>query len=222
MTQDKDMRREGAAARDLPPSDDLEAIQQRFIEEWEAGKEPTLETYVERYPHFTEELMDFVLSFVQMEAALAQTPEVWTPSPETERARERALAGPCGPARSVAEVRKAMGWSVRRLAQATNLPAEMITWTERGRFTDYPARFETRLAGAVSWSPSLIATMLHRRDQLGEQQPQAPRRLQFHATGKPRDTSAPPCTFREGLLECERLGKLTPEMRREWLDEEAA
>ncbi len=214
MTQDMDERKNGKNAGDSAMAEDLDTIQMRFMEEWEAGAGPTLQAYVERYPQFMEELTDFVLDFVQMEAALAHTPEPTTPSPEAERARELALAGPQGPASSLSEVRKKLDWPVGRLAREANIPAEIATWMEQGLLTDYPSRFERRLSEVISRSPALVAIMLRAPAS------QPARAAHFHAQGLPTDQPARRRTFREAIEECDRMGKLTPEMRREWLKQE--
>ena len=76
--------------------DRLETAQLRFMEEWRAGARPTVEGFVRDYPDLAEELLDFILTFVEVEAALERTPETGTASPEAIRARSKALAGPCG------------------------------------------------------------------------------------------------------------------------------
>jgi hypothetical protein len=149
-----------------------------------------------------------------MEAALTRTPEPTTPSPEAERARQLALAGPQGPARSLLEVRKELDWSVGRLARALNVLPEIVTKVEQGLLTDYPQSFERRLSGVISRPVPLVAMMLR------APAPPSHPATHFHAQGSPRETPPRMQTFREAMEECDRMGRLTPEMRLEWLKQE--
>src|SRR5262245_25844492 len=69
----------------------LEQIQLQYLEEWQAGRPPTLEEYVRRYPQFARELADFVLSVAELEATAARTVEGPELSPEARRGRDRAI-----------------------------------------------------------------------------------------------------------------------------------
>lgn len=72
---------------------DLDAIELQFIQEWDEGANPTLQQYVAKYPEYAREITEFVLDFVEYDAAVARTPEPLQASEAADRGIERALSG---------------------------------------------------------------------------------------------------------------------------------
>lgn len=192
--------------------DELEEIQVRFMRAWEAGEKPTLEEYARRYPGHAAELADFVVAFFELEAI--------------DRAVQGEVAAPDDPAllrvraalrrdASLAEARKAMGWTPGRLAEQLHLPAMVALWLERGALRDLPARLEMRLAELFCRSRQQVRAML------ASAAPYRPAAAHFRAEGTPQAATSQLRTFREAMEECARGGSLTEEQRREWLEETA-
>jgi hypothetical protein len=57
---------------ETPYDDTLEQIRQEFIAEQEAGRTPTLEAFVARYPKYAGELTNFILDYLRTENAAAR------------------------------------------------------------------------------------------------------------------------------------------------------
>ena len=193
----------------------LEAIRLRFIEEWEAGKHPTLESYLRRYPQYALEITDFVVPFVALEAAVARTPEPPAGSAMAMRARERVaayLTAAPDDAPTLQALRKTRGWSPARLAQYLNLPTLMVNRLERGAvLPDWPRKLEERLGELFGYAADRMGALL-RVPVTGGGLAAA----HYSAHGSPEQTAKRPArSFAQTLDET----KATPEQRRAWLDE---
>ena len=46
----------------------LRSVALQFMQDWEAGKQPSLQDYVSRYPGYARELMEFVADYMVFEA----------------------------------------------------------------------------------------------------------------------------------------------------------
>jgi hypothetical protein len=155
---------------DHETTDDLTVIGRRFAAEWEAreaGRVPTLQTYLERYPHHAADLTDFALTFLGIESAAARLPEAGEsaePSPLARQAAARArqtLGLPdAPPLPSLTAARQAKGWTPADLAERLRLPPTLLLWLESGEITDWPARLEQRLSDLLAVTEEQAAAWL--------------------------------------------------------------
>ena len=191
---------------------DFEPVKIEFIEAWNTGERPTLQDYVRRYPQFTDELIEFVLSFVPLERAAQRVAEPPMPSASTLEIVRQTVAGAQASATNLTEARNAMKWTVNRLARELNVPKEIVMWLERGGLRQWPHKLEEKLAHCLCRTGSQVAALLRSSTPAA-----AP--AHFSARGKPQTAAPKVRTFREALEYCEAQGHLTPEQRREWLEE---
>ena len=52
----------------------LRSVELQFMQEWEGGKQPTLQDYVARYPGYARDLLEFVADYVIFEAVAPTSP----------------------------------------------------------------------------------------------------------------------------------------------------
>lgn len=110
----------------------LVQIELEYMEKFERGEAPSMEELVETYPDMREELVEFVLNYVSLEADT----DTMEPSEDSLRAAEaarksvleRILAEP----ESLVEARKARGEKLGTLAAAVNVPADTLRALEKG------------------------------------------------------------------------------------------
>lgn len=89
---------------DGPLDLDALAVQERFLEEWQAGKRPRLSAYLRRYPQHAAALVDLVASLPPDAPAVpAAAPAGATQEPLAESFPERLWTG-AGVARALVEI----------------------------------------------------------------------------------------------------------------------
>lgn len=191
-----------------------EAVEMLYIEDWEAGRNPTLQDYVNRYPYYAEHLAEFIISFLELEGDLARTPQPTEASPAVDRAIERALGMVSARPATVREARKALGWSVEGLSQKVGIPAVFISTLEDGKLLSWTNRFATRMSEAMGRSADVMAALMS-----ASVRTTAPAHLR--AGVQTRSLRSRSITFQELLEQCDRNGILTDEQRQEWLTPDA-
>ena len=72
-------------------TNELESVTLAFLEEWEDGKNPTLQAYVARHPQLALPLTDFVLDLIDLEASLKALPDDLPLSPWEGSSVQKAL-----------------------------------------------------------------------------------------------------------------------------------
>jgi hypothetical protein len=189
---------------------DFEAIKLHFIADWEDGKAPTLQDYVERHPRFKNELIEFVMSFAPLKNGMKGMIESPVASDSTLRIIEEKVARTSTPVKNLTEARQTMGWSVARLARELNVPERMGMYLVRGAIREWPPALERRLAGVLCRTQAQVVELLRNSAPIPA--------TQFKAKGQPQIATARMMTFSEALADCEKRGELTPEQRREWLE----
>ena len=138
----------------------------RFIEDWEAGLNPTVQQYIARHPEFADELADFIMAFVATEKAVAAVPEPEQPTGLSERALERAAARRATQAVLTAQtptlldLAKASGISMLNLTKAVNLCNEAALRLVRGEVLDPPRDLIRLLARVLDRAEEEIAAVI--------------------------------------------------------------
>ena len=150
-------------------NDELETIRLEFIDEHEAGKRPTLESYTQRYPQYVAQLTDFVLDFLRLENATKNVPLLETASPEAERGMAKAMAAlgfaTQEEAQTLTEARKAKGMTQAALARLLHLPASIIIQIERGQAAQWGQKLVAALSEALGISSQQSEATLSRTAQ---------------------------------------------------------
>lgn len=196
---------------------ELDEIKVRYLEAHEAGQAPTLEALVARYPQYRDELIDFVMTFLEISNALPHVPEVAEVSSATRRGREAAVRAVMG-ARPLRDTIAEEGLSRDDIAEAVNVPVSFILKIERGRLLldgnePVPDLFLSRFAAAIRRT---VAEALEVLRTTGQTPPPFPQATHLRGTGTPVLSERPaPQSFQDLLATCPDL---TPAQRREWLD----
>ncbi len=146
-----------------------------YMEKFEKGEAPSLEELVETYPDMREELVEFVLDYVSVEAEAGVEKQ---PSEESLKAAaaaresvlERVLADPTPPwePEGLVEARKATGERLGTLAGAVNVPRDVLSALEDGAIVaaSVPVKLCRRLGRVFGLAPELIRSFVA---QAGEQ-----------------------------------------------------
>lgn len=188
---------------------ELDSIRLEYLESWEENRAPSLESLVARHPQYAAELSDLVFSLLEEDPVAGARREA---EPAEDPALARMLAFVHGNDESLAQARKAVGWSPGALAQRLNLPARMVAWLEQGTLRELPEQLELRLAELFARSRDQV------REMLAPPVLRRPAGAFFRATGgSPRTPVARERTFEEALAECARQEPLTESQRQEWL-----
>lgn len=141
----------------------LMQIELKYMEKFERGEAPSMEELVETYPEMREELVEFVLNYVSLEA---ETDAKGEPSEDSLRAAEaarksvleRVLAEPD----SLVEARKVRGEKLGTMAAAVNLPADTLRALEKGVIIDesVPTKLLDRLERVLGFSSERLHELI--------------------------------------------------------------
>ncbi len=194
----------------------LDEIKVAYVEAYETGHAPTLEAVIAAYPEYRDDLIDFILTFIEVEHAAARRAEPAEPSASTRWSRGKAVREACG-TETLREAREAVNLTQQQIADAVGVPANFIVRIERGRLIpdgDNPIhpKFLARLGQALRRTADEVLDVLR---TTFANPPQPSRSAHNRATGQPTaGVRPPPQSFRELLADCNP----TPSQRREWLD----
>ncbi len=142
-------------------------ITAQFVAEQEAGKTPRLTDYLQRYPQYTEEIVDFVTYYCVAEADLPVTTETMPElSAETKSALDRAWereyprAGSKG--LNLTTLIDQQHYSLERLAAELDLGTEIVKKLARGQIevTTIPQELPGHLARILTQSVHTIRLAL--------------------------------------------------------------
>lgn len=187
-------------------------IELEYMEKFERGEAPSLEKLVETYPDMGEELAEFVLDYVSLEAEADEA----EPSEEAVQAAAVAqrsvldrIAVEPG---SLVEARKVHGEKLGTLAPAVNLPKDVLRALEKGAIVvqSVPAKLLYRLSKVLGLVPERIRDLIERAE--------GPVALLNRAQGSPTGEKRR-MTFEEALRESPDLND---EHIRDWLPDRAA
>jgi hypothetical protein len=195
---------------------ELDRIKVEYLEAYDTGEVPTLDELVGRHPQYRDELVDFVMTFIELENVARHETAPPTASDSTRRLRQEAVSRAFKPM-TLREARGQANISPSDLAAAVHVPTELIVRVERGRLipdSDDPtySRFMERLGQALRRTSSEVLDILRTTFQHPQEQS---RKGHARATGQPTIRARPaPQEFRALLEGCEEL---TAEQRHEWL-----
>jgi hypothetical protein len=196
---------------------ELEQAMRAFVAAYTSGALDRIPVFIQQFPEAIQpELLDFIEEYLLMESEpeIAEVPAELLAS--TALAAERALNEAMVSAPSLTALRKERGMLAGRLASAVKLPADFFGLLERGEIrliTISPQKARLlveRLAQALNHTTEDIWMSLRTPVQASPIRMSAEDGVALEVGGQ-RD-------FAEALLQS---AELTPEMRAEWLDEEA-
>lgn len=188
-------------------------IELEYMERFERGDAPSLEELVETYPDMREELVEFVLNYVSVEESEDGAEE---PSEEAIRAAEAAREGVLerilAEPESLVEARRVRGEKLETLAEALNLPKDVLRALEKGAIVaeSVPAKLFDRLGKVLGLIPERICDLV---EGAGGRLTTVYNRAQGAPKGKGRRM-----TFEEALRESPDLDK---GHIRDWLSDDA-
>jgi len=186
----------------------IDRITARYAAEYRAGQSPRLDEYLQRYPEFAAELIDFVLYFHSIAVDLPAPDAVPTvelsPAARAAQARLRTRFAPA--IEGLVKQGRAAGYTPSQLAAAVGLSLDVLAKLEGHviEATTIPRALIQRLASALQTAPDAIVAYLsgHAPAQAGA----------FFYADKPPDQR------QQTFLEAIRASGLPPERKREWED----
>ncbi len=200
---------------------ELDEIKVGYLEAYEADQAPTLDELVLRHPQYRDDLVDFVMTFLELENVARRATDPPKSTGGSTGGQGAASVRKFFGAKTLPEMRAQNGMTQGELAAAVHVPAGFIVKVERGRLipeSDDPAyvRFLDLLGGVLQRTVDEAREIL----RVTFENP----RVQV-AAGHARASSDPgtairqvrpaePLEFRALLEDCQDL---TPEQRREWL-----
>ena len=223
MTDQHDEQRDGLR-RQRKRQYEIDCITFRYTEEFRQGRRPRIEDYVQRYPQYASELLDFAVYFhtIGFEVESLEEPAELTLSPAAEKAlariRERSAAyapdatSAGAPATSATPITSlsARGMDLKlappQLAEAVGLTFDVLAKIEARAITvsSIPRTLVQRLAAALKTAPEAIAAYIS-----GAPAGQA---------GGFYYADQAPSQQQESFLDAVQASALNPDQKREWAD----
>jgi hypothetical protein len=193
--------------------DELDRITARYVEEFQAGKAPRVADYIQRYPQYADELMEFVLYFHAIAADLPEPDALpapqFTPAASAARARLREQGGSesVEPVSGLFSQGLAAGYPPPQLAKTIGLSWDVLAKLEARAITatSIPGTLIQRLADTLKVAPAAISAYL-------QESAQAQSGAFFYADTPPEQQQE---TF---LIAIQSSSQLTQEQKREWTD----
>jgi hypothetical protein len=181
---------------------DIDTIKDLFSREFLDGKKPTLASYIAKYPEWTDELTDFILSFAMLHAEPVSEFET---SAEAEAAMRRGLSASQSLARSIADRMSEVGLTEAEFCTRVRAPMEIFALFHRNHVLGGAKKFYRAVAKALSLSELQSRRLL------------APQALALKASKKPDVT---PKTFGDILDELMKHQIISSEDYAYWKSQE--
>jgi hypothetical protein len=189
---------------------EIDRITAQYADDYRSGRAPRMEEYVQRYPQYTRELLEFAVYFHTVGFDAAEPDEVPTTelSPAAQRAlariREQRAAAAVSPIEGLVKRGATVGYAPRRLAESVGLTTELLGKLEARAIAvaTIPPTLVRRLADALKVAPEAVASYLGaaRPGQAGA----------FYYSDRP------PTQHQESFLDAVQASALSPELKREW------
>lgn len=182
----------------------VDTIKDEFVQEWNNGHNPTLASYLQRFPEYADELTEFIMAFAQVHAVPLVESQ---PSDQAKEAMLRGLSAGQAKARTVAARLKEIGMSELELTKRLRTPMELLGVFHSNQIQDVPRTFWVRLAQALSLSEIQGRQML------------APRNLAYRTA---KGAVPQPKQFAHVIDELQKNGLISPEDYAYWKAESEA
>lgn len=182
----------------------VDTIKDEFVEAWNNGENPTLASYLQRFPEYADELTEFIMAFAQVHAVKLVESQ---PSQQSMEAMLRGLSAGQAKARTVAARLKEIGMSELELSKRLRAPIELLGVFHGNQVQDVPSTFWKKLAQALSLSEIQGRQML------------APRNLAYRAS---KGAVPQPRQFADVIDELQQNNLISPEDFAYWKAESEA
>lgn len=190
----------------------LMKIELEYMEKFERGEAPSLEELIETYPDMREELTEFVLDYVSLEAEADEADPSENAVQAAAVAQSSVLGRIIADPESLVEARKVHGEKLGTLAPAVNLPKDVLRALEKGAIVvqSVPAKLFDRLSKVLGLVPERVRDLIERAE--------GPVAAHNRAQGSQADEKRR-MTFEDALRESRDLND---EHVRDWLPNRAA
>jgi hypothetical protein len=191
---------------------EIDRITAQYVREFRTGLLPRIEEYVQQYPEYTRELLEFSVYFhtVGFDSPEPDAAPATDLSPAAGRAlsqiRERHAGSATSPIEALVKQGGAAGYSPPRLAAAVGLTTDLLAKLEARAIAvaTIPPTLIKRLAETLKVAPESVAAYL------GASQP-GPAGAFYYA-------DRPPTQEQQSFLDAVRASTLPPEQKREWAE----
>lgn len=193
---------------------EIDRITAQYADDYRSGRAPRMEEYLQRYPQYASELLEFAVYFhtVGFDVEALDAAPAPTLSAAAQRAilriRERNAITSAPPVADsieglVKQGAKA-GYSARKLAQAVGLTIDVLVKLEARviAVATIPPTLVTRLATTLRAAPEAVAAYL------GATHPGQAGAFYY--------SDQPPAQQQESFLDAVRASALSPERKQEW------
>jgi helix-turn-helix protein len=187
---------------------EIDRITAQYADDYRNGRAPRMEEYVQRYPHYARELLEFAVYFHTVGFDAAEPDEV--PAADLSPAAQKALAqirmrrasASSQPLEGLVKQGATIGYSPKTLADAVGLTTDLLGKLEAG--ATIPSTLVRRLADALKVAPDAVATYLGaaRPGQAGA----------FYYSDQP------PTQQQEPFLDAVQTSALSTEQKHKWAD----
>jgi hypothetical protein len=191
---------------------EIDQITAQYADDYRAGRAPRMEEYVQRYPHYARELLEFAVYYHTVGFDAAEPDEI--PAADLSPAAHKALAQ--------IRIRRAsassqlleglvkrgatIGYSPRKLADAVGLTTDLLGKLEARVIAGatIPLTLVRRFADALKVEPDAVAAYLGaaRPGQVGA----------FYYSDEP------PTQQQEPFLDAVQASALSPEQKQQWVE----
>jgi hypothetical protein len=191
---------------------EIDRITAQYADDYRNGRAPRMEEYVQRYPHYARELLEFAVYFHTVGFDAAEPDEV--PAADLSPAAQKALAqirmrrasASSQPLEGLVKQGATIGYSPKTLADAVGLTTDLLGKLEARVIAGatIPSTLVRRLADALKVAPDAVATYLGaaRPGQAGA----------FYYSDQP------PTQQQEPFLDAVQTSALSPEQKQNWAD----
>lgn len=137
-------------------------IELEYMEKFERGEAPSMEELAGTYPDMREELVEFVLDYVSLEAETDATGPSEDSLRAAEAARKSVLERILSEPDSLVEARKVRGEKLGTLAAAVNVPADTLRALEKGVIMgeSVPTKLLDRLERVLGFSSERLCELI--------------------------------------------------------------
>lgn len=189
---------------------EIDRITAHYADDYRSGLAPRIETYLQRYPQYASELLEFAVYFHTI-GFDAEAPDL-SPAPELSPAAQRAMqriraastTPQVQPIEGLVKQGAKVGYSARKLAEAVELTIEVLAKLEARviAVATIPPTLVARLATALQVAPEAISAYLGatRPGQAG---------AFYYADQQPTQQQ-------ESFLDAVQASMLSPEHKQEW------
>jgi hypothetical protein len=194
----------------------LDRITYHYVEEYRAGRTPSIEDYIQQYPEFAAELVEFALYFHTVGSSLPDADA--SPATELSRAAQRVLAhlreqhtaasarveGATTAIEGLVSQGAKVGQSAQQLAGTVGLSIDVLAKLEAHAITasTIPRTLILRLANALQVAPETVAAFFGLT-------PSAQAGVFYYA-------DQPPAQQQQSFLDAVQASTLSPDRKLEW------